>query len=377
VDQGYQFVLSRTGEGAALPIQRVEHDDEPGLHEPESLPVNAVRFFADVEPGAQTFTWWGIHEEGGTDVMTVEFPTLAVACTRARLGPDPFSGRAAVGGAHAAGPITVASTNETTLVSLDFSLKRPSTCAAFATASARNPGGGTLGNVYRFRVTAEMETFGWDTLLEFDDNAGVDDLGLLPIAHTHTFDLERGEQTLRFVALKDEVGDADLDVSSASWASLRDEAARAAQVAPPARLGLALRLAAAHDAAARSGPDVSVTTVAVLPAVALGVDHDQSSCGESREGRVRVECRQAQPSRSTCAPGSHASRLAEAARPDPAQPAGGSLAVLRSTARRVDGRPVRQRQRALAARRAGETRRRARGPAVLQRRAAGRCRERG
>jgi hypothetical protein len=104
------------------------------------------------------------------------------------------------------------------LVALDFALRRTSTCVAFASASATNPGGGTLDNLYHFRLNTPQGAGSWDMLLEFDDNAGVDDVGVLPIAHTFAFQLGPGERTIRFEALKDDAGDADLSVSSPSLA---------------------------------------------------------------------------------------------------------------------------------------------------------------
>jgi hypothetical protein len=218
IDQRYELLLSGSGEAGGLPVQRIEHDDAPLLQEPPSIPVNAVRFLPDVEPGAQTFTWWGIKEAGETHVMTMEFPSLAVACARERLGARPFSGRAAAGGAHSSGEVLVTSESPQELVALDFSLRRASTCVAFASAFATNPGGGTLDNVYHFRLNTPSGAGSWDMLLEFDDNDGVDDVGVLPVAHTFAFDLRRGEQTIRFEALKDGADDADLGVSSPSLA---------------------------------------------------------------------------------------------------------------------------------------------------------------
>lgn len=218
VDQGYRLLLSRAGEGEPLPVVQIEHDDTPGLRDTASVPVTAVRFFPDVAPGPQTFTWWGIQEGAGTDVMTLAEPTLAVACARERLGPVPFRGRAAAGGAHSDGEVEVTSDSAQELVRLDFALKRRAHCAAFASAFARNPGGGTLDNVYHFRLNHPSGAGSWDMLLEFDDNAGVDDVGFLPIAHTFVFDLERGDQTLRFEALKDAAAVADLTVASPSLA---------------------------------------------------------------------------------------------------------------------------------------------------------------
>lgn len=218
VDQRYELLLSRSGEGGALPLQRVEHDDDPLLHEPTSIPVGAVRFFPDVEAGPQTFTWWGIKEAGGTHVMTMEFPTLGVACARRRLGATPFSGPAAAGGAHSSAATLVTSEAPQALVELDFALRRPSTCVAYASATATNPGGGTLDNLYHFRLSTPEGGGSWDMLLEFDDNPGVDDVGFLPIAHTFAFQLLPGERTIRFEALKDGADDADLSVSSSSLA---------------------------------------------------------------------------------------------------------------------------------------------------------------
>ena len=130
----------------------------------------------------------------------------------------PFAGRAAAGGAHSSGEVAVTSDSPQPLVALDFALRRPSTCVAFASAWATNPGGGTLDNVYHFRLDTPSGAGSWDMLLEFDDNAGVDDVGALPIAHTFAFQLGAGEQTIRFEALKDAADDADLSVSSPSLA---------------------------------------------------------------------------------------------------------------------------------------------------------------
>jgi hypothetical protein len=55
-------------------------------------------------------------------------------------------------------------------------------------------------------------------LLEFDDNDGIDDVGVLQVAHTFAFHFGRGAQTIRFEALKDDAGDADLAVESPSLA---------------------------------------------------------------------------------------------------------------------------------------------------------------
>jgi hypothetical protein len=124
-----------------------------------------------------------------------------------------------VGGAHASGDVEVAGEAAQELVALEFSLKRSATCAVFASAWATNPGGLTLDNVYRFRLSADGMLPGWDALLEFDDNPGVDDLGLLPVADTVVVELEHGEHVLRFEALKDAADDADLTVSSPSLAA--------------------------------------------------------------------------------------------------------------------------------------------------------------
>jgi hypothetical protein len=218
VDQRYELLLSRAGEAGALPVQRVEHDDDALVEEPLSVPVAAVRFFPDLEPEPQTFTWWGIKESGQTHIMSVEYPSLAVACARARLGAEPFHGGSAVGGAHRTGPTLVTSDSPTELVALDFTLRRPSTCVAFASASAVNPAGGTLDNLYHFRLSAPSGAGSWDMLLEFDDNDGIDDVGVLQVAHTFAFRFRRGAQTIRFEALKDAAGDADLAVESPSLA---------------------------------------------------------------------------------------------------------------------------------------------------------------
>lgn len=225
VDNAYQLVLVTTGEAAGLPVQQIELDDNAGFQDTELLPVSAVRFFPDVGAGERQIRWLGIKEDGGAADLTVELPTLAVVCTRDRLGPEPVSGRAAVGGAHSAGSFELEDDERQSLSELEFTLAKPASCAAFASAWAANPGGQVLDNRYYFGLGLDGTPPVNPLLLEFDDNAGYDDAGALPVAASRSWALGRGEHAIRFQATKQGEGDSDLTVSAPSLAVVCGKAA--------------------------------------------------------------------------------------------------------------------------------------------------------
>jgi hypothetical protein len=123
-----------------------------------------------------------------------------------------------VGGAHRSGDVEIVDDVAQDLAALHFTLSRSARCAAFASAWAANPGGLTVDNAYYFGLHWEGEGSHSALRLEFDDNAGYDDAGALPVAMTRSWLAERGEHAIAFQARKEDDGDADVTVSSASLA---------------------------------------------------------------------------------------------------------------------------------------------------------------
>jgi hypothetical protein len=120
----------------------------------------------------------------------------------------PLNASARVNGVQTTTNVTIKSSTVWTVVSAKpFNTPNPQTCTVSGSADASNPNKKTLDNQYRFTLTMDNANPGIDggceRLLEFDDNASIDDEDTKQIGSTCLFtNVGAGQHTVRWLARK-------------------------------------------------------------------------------------------------------------------------------------------------------------------------------